>query len=76
MWSFTRCIASIRNGTASEIEENVTKPLLRSFMQHCASSGWLLKRRTFTLEDATAGDEKRGRAASQREIKSAQVPSA
>lgn len=32
---------SIRNGAAKEIEENVTKPLLRSFVQHCASSGWL-----------------------------------
>lgn len=32
-------IVSIRHKTAEEIEENVKKPLLRFFMQHCASSG-------------------------------------
>lgn len=45
-------------------------------MQHCACSGWLFKRGTSTLEDVAAGDEQKGRPASQREIKRAWVLSA
>lgn len=66
-------VISIRQGTAKETEEIVTKPLVRSFMQ-CHAQFYLivLKRRALILEDAAARDyqnEQSGRPVLLREIK-------